>query len=117
MMTYMIATVSAICDQVVFDTYRKEVPETIKLFGKRFIVRGSNLSVLEGEWPTRMAVIALSDGTRYDVTAPDDASEDDVLSFFHANAGRVDKPGSMGIPMDPTSATSRQRQPGAKNRT
>ena len=42
--------------RALFDTCRKEVPETIGAFGGRFIVRGGS-TVLEGEWPTRIAVI------------------------------------------------------------
>jgi uncharacterized protein (DUF1330 family) len=45
-----------ISDQALFDTYRKEVPETISAFGGRFIVRDGS-TVLKSEWPTRMAVI------------------------------------------------------------
>jgi uncharacterized protein (DUF1330 family) len=41
-----------------FDTYRKVVPETLVPFGGQFIVRGGNLSVVEGEWPhPRLAII------------------------------------------------------------
>jgi Domain of unknown function (DUF1330) len=34
--------------QTMFDTYRKEVPATLVPFGGPFIVRGGNLTVLEG---------------------------------------------------------------------
>jgi uncharacterized protein (DUF1330 family) len=40
-----------------FDTYRKEVPATLVPFGGQFIVRGGNLTVLEGEWPHPRLVI------------------------------------------------------------
>jgi uncharacterized protein (DUF1330 family) len=40
-----------------FDSYRKEVPATLVPFGGRFIVRGGNLAVLEGEWPHPRLVI------------------------------------------------------------
>ena len=40
-----------------FDDYRKAVPETVAPFGGRFVARGGNLSVLEGEWPHSRLVI------------------------------------------------------------
>ncbi len=46
-------------DQATFDTYRRQVPATLREFGGEFIVRGGTLTVLEGEWPyPRVAVIA-----------------------------------------------------------
>jgi uncharacterized protein (DUF1330 family) len=44
-------------DQAMFDTYRKEVPATLIPFGGQLIVRGGNLTVLEGEWPHPRLVI------------------------------------------------------------
>lgn len=44
-------------DQAMFDAYRKEVLGTIVPFGGQFIVRGGNLTVLEGEWPHPRLVI------------------------------------------------------------
>ena len=37
-------------DEAVFATYRKEVPATIAAFGGKFVVRGGQLTTLEGEW-------------------------------------------------------------------
>lgn len=37
-------------DQITFDNYRKDVPATLEEFGGRFIVRGGELSICEGEW-------------------------------------------------------------------
>ena len=37
-------------DQMTFDSYRKDVPATLEEFGGRFIVRGGELSICEGEW-------------------------------------------------------------------
>jgi uncharacterized protein (DUF1330 family) len=34
-----------------FSEYRKAVPATLEAFGGKFIVRGGNLNLLEGEWP------------------------------------------------------------------
>jgi uncharacterized protein (DUF1330 family) len=40
-----------------FSEYRKAVPATLEAFGGRFIVRGGNLKLLEGEWPHSRLVI------------------------------------------------------------
>jgi len=40
-----------------FDTYRKEIPATLVPFGGQFVVRGGNLTVLEGEWAHPRLVI------------------------------------------------------------
>ena len=50
MKAYVIAA-ETINDAVMFDLYRKEVPATLVAFGGAFVVRGGNLTVLEGEWP------------------------------------------------------------------
>jgi uncharacterized protein (DUF1330 family) len=56
MKAYVIAT-ETINDQAMFDTYRQEVVGTIVPFGGQFIVRGGNLTVLEGEWSHPRLVI------------------------------------------------------------
>jgi hypothetical protein len=56
MKAYVIAA-ETIKDQAMFDDYRKLVPETVAPFGGRFVARGGNLSVLEGEWPHSRLVI------------------------------------------------------------
>jgi uncharacterized protein (DUF1330 family) len=57
MKAYVIAA-ETVKDPAMFDEYRKVVPETLAPFGGRFVARGGNLSVLEGEWPhTRLVVI------------------------------------------------------------
>jgi uncharacterized protein (DUF1330 family) len=53
---YAIAA-ETIKDQATFDTHRKEVPATLVPFGGQFIVRGGNLTVLEGEWQHPRLVI------------------------------------------------------------
>lgn len=50
MKAYVIAA-ETVKDQVMFDEYRKEVVGTLTAFGGRFIARGGNLTILEGEWP------------------------------------------------------------------
>jgi uncharacterized protein (DUF1330 family) len=56
MKAYVIAA-ETINDPAMFDLYRKEVPATLVAFGGRFVVRGGNLTVLEGEWPHPRSVI------------------------------------------------------------
>jgi uncharacterized protein (DUF1330 family) len=47
---YVIAA-ETINDPAMFDLYRRQVPATLVAFGGQFVVRGGNLTVLEGEWP------------------------------------------------------------------
>ena len=56
MKAYVIAA-ETINDSAMFDLYRKEVPATIVPFGGQFVVRGGNLTGLEGEWPHPRLVI------------------------------------------------------------
>ena len=44
-------------DQKMFDAYRKEVFATLAEFGGLIIVRGGQLTVVEGEWPYERTVI------------------------------------------------------------
>ena len=44
-------------DESMFSEYRKAVPATIEAFGGKFVVRGGNLKLLEGEWPHPYLVI------------------------------------------------------------
>ena len=56
MKAYAIAA-ETIKDQAMFDAYRKEVVATLAPFGGQFIVRGGNMTILEGEWPHPRLVI------------------------------------------------------------
>ena len=56
MKVYVIAA-ETIEDQAMFDEYRNKVVGTVAAFGGQFIVRGGNLTVLEGEWPHPRLVI------------------------------------------------------------
>jgi uncharacterized protein (DUF1330 family) len=56
MKAYAIAA-ETVKDQTMFDRYRSVVPETLTAFGGHFLVRGGNLTVLEGEWPHPRLVI------------------------------------------------------------
>ena len=44
-------------DELTFSEYRKAVPATLEAFGGRFVVRGGDLKILEGEWPHPRLVI------------------------------------------------------------
>lgn len=44
-------------DESMFSEYRKAVPATLGAFGGKFVVRGGNLKLLEGEWPHSRLVI------------------------------------------------------------
>jgi uncharacterized protein (DUF1330 family) len=44
-------------DEAVFSEYAKAVPATLEAFSGKFIVRGGNLKLLEGEWPHSRLVI------------------------------------------------------------
>lgn len=44
-------------DQTMFDAYRKDVMATIVEFDGQFIVRGGQLTVVEGEWPFPRTII------------------------------------------------------------
>ena len=50
MKAFVIATETA-KDEAMFAEYRKAVPATIEAFGGKFIVRGGDLKLLEGQWP------------------------------------------------------------------
>jgi uncharacterized protein (DUF1330 family) len=56
MKAYVIAA-ETVNDPATFDLYRKQVPATLVPFGGLFVVRGANLTVLEGEWPHSRLVI------------------------------------------------------------
>ena len=49
MKAYVIAA-ETINDSAMFDLYRKEVPATLVPFGGKFVTRGGNPTVIEGEW-------------------------------------------------------------------
>jgi uncharacterized protein (DUF1330 family) len=56
MKAYVVAA-ETIKDDAVSAEYRKEVPATVEAFGGKFIARGGNLTLLEGEWPHPRLVI------------------------------------------------------------
>jgi uncharacterized protein (DUF1330 family) len=56
MKAFVIAA-ETINDEALFSEYRKAVPATVEAFGGKFVVRGGNLNLLEGEWPHPRLVI------------------------------------------------------------
>ena len=56
MKAYVIAT-ETVNDEAMFARYREEVPKTVAPFGGKFVVRGGNITVLEGEWKHPRLVI------------------------------------------------------------
>lgn len=57
MAAYVIADV-AITDPVAYEDYKQMVPATLAAFGGKFVARGGQVEVLEGEWrPNRLVII------------------------------------------------------------
>ncbi|MGV7213848.1 DUF1330 domain-containing protein [Bradyrhizobium sp. UFLA05-112] len=56
MKAFVIAT-ETLKDEAMFAEYRRAVAETLKAFGGKFVVRGGNLQLVEGEWPHPRLVI------------------------------------------------------------
>ena len=56
MKAYVIVQES-ITDQATFDAYRNDVAATLADFGGTFLVRGGQLTVVEGEWPHERTVV------------------------------------------------------------
>lgn len=53
---YVIADVE-VTDEAVFAEYRKLVPATIEAYGGRYLVRGGDSEVQEGEWMPHRTVV------------------------------------------------------------
>jgi uncharacterized protein (DUF1330 family) len=56
MAAYVIVS-ETVNDEKMFDEYRKQVPATLTPFGGKFIVRGGEVTVHEGEWPHPRTVV------------------------------------------------------------
>jgi uncharacterized protein (DUF1330 family) len=56
MAAYIIATIE-VTDPEKFEAYRGQVPATIEKHGGRYLARGGNVTVVEGNQPTRRTVI------------------------------------------------------------
>ena len=56
MPAYIIATIE-VTDPEKFEVYRGQVPATIEKHGGRYLVRGGDVQVLEGDQPARRTVV------------------------------------------------------------
>jgi uncharacterized protein (DUF1330 family) len=64
MAAYVIAEVT-ITDPPGYDAYRQMVPATVAKYGGKFVVRGGQLEMLEGNWaPKRLVVIEFESAER-----------------------------------------------------
>ncbi len=61
MPAYLIADVD-VTDAETYDRYRREVPASLEAFGGRFLVRGGDVQVVEGDWqPFRLVILEFPD--------------------------------------------------------
>jgi uncharacterized protein (DUF1330 family) len=58
MAAYILAEIE-IVDAEGYKEYTKQVPATVAKYGGRFIVRGGNAEVLEGDWPVSVRRVIL----------------------------------------------------------
>ena len=56
MVAYIIATIE-VTDPEKFEVYRGQVPATIEKHGGRYLARGGEVSVVEGDQPERRTVV------------------------------------------------------------
>ena len=56
MAAYIIATIE-VTDPEKFEVYRGQVPDTIEKHGGRYLARGGEVSVVEGDQPERRTVV------------------------------------------------------------
>lgn len=64
MTAYVVAQLE-VTDPEPFETYRAQVPAIIERFGGRYLVRGGEIEVREGDWPApRLVVLAFPDAER-----------------------------------------------------
>ena len=67
-MTAFVVVQESIENEDVFNQYRAKAPATIEAYGGKFLARGGNLEVLEGELPHKRLVI-IEFPTRQDAIA------------------------------------------------
>lgn len=56
MPAYLIGSIT-VTDPVGFEDYRARVPAVIAAHGGRYVVRGGQMEVLEGDWPGQRTVV------------------------------------------------------------
>jgi uncharacterized protein (DUF1330 family) len=82
---YIISEVD-VADAAAYQTYAKQVPETLAPFGGHFLVRGGRASAVEGEAPKRIVVIAFDS---YDkAQAWEDSPAYGVIKSIRHNAAK-----------------------------
>jgi len=58
MSVYMIVEAKEIMDKEKYGEYIKKVPQTIKSFGGKYLVRGGQVTVVTGDWnPARVIIV------------------------------------------------------------
>ena len=57
MSAFVIARIASIHDPVRYEEYKRLVPATLEPFGGRFVARGGEVAVLEGDWSAQRVVI------------------------------------------------------------
>jgi uncharacterized protein (DUF1330 family) len=58
MTAYLIVNIAEVTDAAAYARYREQVSEGLRRAGGRYLVRGGESSVLEGEWrPNRLVVV------------------------------------------------------------
>lgn len=61
MAAYVIASVN-VTNDAAYEGYRKLVPDTLKKYGGKFLVRGGKVEQREGDWkPNRVVVLEFAD--------------------------------------------------------
>ena len=73
-MAAFVVVQESIENEAVFNQYRAKVPATIEAYGGKFLARGGNLDVMEGELPYKRLVI-IEFPTRQDAIAWYNSSE------------------------------------------
>jgi uncharacterized protein (DUF1330 family) len=55
---FLIVEINGVCDEATYARYREEVSANLAAAGGQYLVRGSNVEVLEGNWrPGRVIVV------------------------------------------------------------
>ena len=61
---YVIAQLLHVSDAAGFEEYRSKVAATVERYGGKFLVRGGEVQVLEGDWPGRTVVLEFDSAAR-----------------------------------------------------
>jgi uncharacterized protein (DUF1330 family) len=61
MTAYVISDIE-VTDPAAFEEYKKLSPPSVAKYGGRFLARGGDMEILEGDWsPTRLAILEFPD--------------------------------------------------------